>query len=271
MTRITFVLVGHSLRRIRGLLIGLGAMLAAFEFLLTQVAAYLMRQSAFSQLSALIPDFVRTAAGPEALAFMSYIGIVGLGYFHPIVLTSLVGLMIAVATEPSGEVETRFVDLTLARPLVRVAMMVRTVIVLLLGGCLMLALMIGGTWIGVTFFAPEGAERPSLTMLVALAATLGAVMACWAGVALAIAAGARRRAVAGGIGGALALGSYLLDYLGRAWEPASALSRLSPFHYFEPMAVVMGGPLNGGNMTVLIIVAAIGTLVGFVTFAKRDV
>ena len=68
MTRRSLVLVVHSLKRIRGLLIGLGLMLAAFQFLLTQVGAYLVRQSAFSQLSALIPDFVRTAAGPSALA-----------------------------------------------------------------------------------------------------------------------------------------------------------------------------------------------------------
>ena len=271
MTSATFVLVSHSLRRIRWLLIGLGVMLAAFEFLLTQVAAYLMRQSAFSQLSALIPDFVRTAAGPEALALMSYIGVVGLGYFHPIVLTSLVGLMMTVATEPSGEIEMRFVDLTLARPLARVDVVVRTIVVLVVSGCLMLALMIGGTWIGTTFFAPDGAERPSLTMLVSLAVTLGAEMACWAGVALAIAAGARRRAVAGGIAGALALGSYLLDYLGRAWEPASTLSRLSPFHYFEPMAVVMGGPVDWQNIAVLAAVAAVGTLIAFVTFSRRDV
>jgi ABC-2 type transport system permease protein len=271
MTRATLVLVGHSLRRIRGLLIGLGVMLAAFEFLLTQVAAYLMGQNAFSQLSALIPDFVRNAAGPSLLGFMSYTGVVGLGYFHPIVLTSLVGLMIAVATEPSGEVETRFVDLTLARRLARQAVIARTIAVLIVSGSLMLVLMIGGTWVGVTFFAPEGAERPSLTMLVSLAVTLAAVMACWAGVALAIAAGAKRRSVAGGIAGALALGSYLLDYLGRAWQPASGVSRLSPFHYFEPMAVVLGGPVSGGNLTVLIVVAAIGTLIGFVAFAKRDV
>jgi ABC-2 type transport system permease protein len=269
--RATFVLVEHSLRRIRGLLIGLGAMLAVFQFLLTEVAAYLMRQNAFSQLSALIPDFVRTAAGPSALAFMSYTGIVALGYFHPIVLTSLVGLMIAIATEPSGEVETRFVDLTLARPLARFAVVARTLVVLIVSGCLMLVLMIGGTWTGVTCCAPSGAERPSLTMLVSLAVTLAAIMASWAGVALAIAAGSRRRAVAGGLAGALALGAYLLDYLGRAWEPANAISRLSPFHYFEPMAVVMGGPLSAGNIAVLLEISAVGTLVGLVTFARRDV
>jgi hypothetical protein len=37
------------------------------------------------------------------------------------------------------------------------------------------------------------------------------------------------------------------------------------------MAVVLGGPVSGGNLTVLIVVAAIGTLIGFVAFAKRDV
>lgn len=271
MTRATFVLVAHSLRRIRGMLIGLGIMLAAFQFLLTQVAAYLMQQSAFSQLSALIPDFVRTAAGPSALAFMSYTGIVGLGYFHPIVLTSLVGLMITIATEPSAEVEMRFVDLTLARPLARYDVIGRTIVVIVAGGSLMLVLMIAGTWIGVTCCAPSGAERPSAGMLFGLAITLAAVMACWAGITLAIAAGARRRAVAGGISGALALGAYLLDYLGRAWAPASTLSRLSPFHYFEPMAVVMGGPVSGRNIAVLLGISAVGMLVALVTFAKRDV
>src|SRR5437762_10762230 len=119
MSHRTLVLVGHSLTRIRGALIGLGLLLAGFQFLLTQVATYLMRQGAFTQLSALIPDFVRTAAGPEALAFMSFGGIVALGYFHPIVIAALVGLMITIATEPTGEIETRFVDLTLARPLRR--------------------------------------------------------------------------------------------------------------------------------------------------------
>lgn len=271
MTRATLVLALHSLKRIRGLLLGLGLMLAAFEFLLTQVAAYLMRQSAFSQLSALMPDFVRTAAGPSALAFMSYTGIVGLGYFHPIVLTSLVGLMIAIGTEPSAEVEMRFVDLTLARPLARYDVMTRTLIVLAVAAGCTLILMIAGTLIGVSCCAPAGAERPSLEMLLALAASLASIMVCWAGVSIAIASGARRRAGAGAVAGGLALGAYLLDYLGRAWQPASGISRLSPFHYFEPMTIVGGGSLNVRDVVVLAGIGVAGAAIGFVTFARRDV
>ena len=271
MTRGAFVLVGHSLTRIRGVLIGLGLMLAGFQFLLTQVAVYLMRQSAFSQLSALIPEFVRTAAGPSALAFMSFTGIVGLGYFHPIVMAALVGLMITIATEPVGEVETRFVDLTLARPLARLDVVTRTVFVLVIAATLMLGAMTIGTWTGLTCCAPADAEGPSLGLILSLAFTLAAVMACWAGVALAIAASVRRRAVGAAIAGVCALGAYLLDYLGRAWEPARAISSLSPFYYFEPMTLVMGQPLSGGNITVLIGIGLAGTAVGYVIFAKRDI
>ena len=75
MTRRVLVLIGHSLRRVRAALMVLAILLAGFQFLLTQVAAYLMRRNGFSQLSDFIPDFIRTAVGPEGLAFMSFGGV----------------------------------------------------------------------------------------------------------------------------------------------------------------------------------------------------
>ena len=91
-------------------------MLVGFQFLLTQVAVVLDRNQAFGPLATMLPDFMREMAGPSMLAFMSFSGIVALGFFHPIVLSSLLGLAIAIGTEPAGEVETRFDDLTLTRP-----------------------------------------------------------------------------------------------------------------------------------------------------------
>jgi ABC-2 type transport system permease protein len=267
----TLVLVRHSLTRSRGLMIGLGVMLGAFQFLLTQVAVYLMRQNAFSQLSLLIPDFVRTAAGPSALAFMSFGGIIGLGYFHPVVITALTGLMIAIATEPAAEVEMRFVDFTLARPIARRTIVVRTLIVLAIAGMAALALMIAGTWIGLTCCTPLDAERPSFSVILSLAVDLASIMGCWAGVTLAIAAGVRRRAVGAAVAGACALGAYLLDYLGRAWQPAAAISTLSPFHYFEPMVVIMGGTISLPNIAVLAAIGTSGALVGLWVFSRRDI
>ena len=89
MIRTTLILAAYSLRRIRAILIGLGLVLALFQFLLTQVASYLLSRSAFAQLASLIPDFMRNIAGPSALAFLSFPGMVALGYFHPMIMTSL--------------------------------------------------------------------------------------------------------------------------------------------------------------------------------------
>jgi beta-exotoxin I transport system permease protein len=271
MIRRTLVLVGHSLRRVSSALVVLAILLAGFQFLLTQVATYLMRRNGFSQLSDFIPDFIRTAVGPEALAFMSFSGVVSLGYFHPIVMTALVGVTIAIATEATGEIEMRFVDLTLARPLPRQALVIRTIAVLAVAGALMLLAMLAGTWTGLSCCVPADAESPNVGVFLRLAISLAAVMACWGGVTLAIGAASRRRSVAASIAGVLALTTYLLDYLGRAWQPAAGVSKLSPFHYFEPIAIMTTGSLSVMNVILLVVVGVAGALVSYVAIARRDI
>jgi beta-exotoxin I transport system permease protein len=270
-TRGTLVLVGHSVRRVRAMVLGLGLLLAGFQFLLTQVAAYLVRRSAFGQLALLIPDFVRSVAGPSALAFMSFSGVVGLGYFHPIVIAAVLALTIVIASEPAAEVETRFVDLTLSRELGRTDLVTRTVLVFAIAAAFVLGVMAAGTWVGLTCCTPADVPRPSARTIASLAVSLGTVMTCWAGVALAAAAFARRRAPVGGVVGVAALGAYLLDYLGRAWDPARRLSALSPFHYFEPTSLVMGEPLRLYNVMVLAGIGIVGTAIAYAAFSRRDI
>jgi hypothetical protein len=271
MNRSTLILARHSFSRMRGLVMVAALMLAAFEFLLTQVAGYLFRQSAFTSLSALVPEFLRNAAGPSALAFMSFTGIVAFGYFHPVVIATLVGMTIAIATEPAAEVEMRFVDLTLARPVTRFDVVGRTALVFGAAAGISLLLMLAGTWTGLSCCTPADAPRPAFTLFRSLAVNLAAAMVCWAGVAFALASGARRRATAGGAAGALAVAAYLLDYLGRAWEPARRFSVISPFHYFEPNALVAGQPLNAANIGVLLGIGVAGSLLGLLVFSRRDI
>ena len=269
--RAIFILAAYSLRRIRGMLIGLGVVLALFQFLLTQVAGYLQTNTAFDQLSMLMPEFMRNIAGPSALAFMSFQGIVALGYFHPVIIAALVGLMIAVGTEAASEIETRFVDLTLARPVRRGQVVARTIAVLVISGGAILAAMVAGTSTGLACCTPASAPTVSPGTIASLTAGLGAIMACWAGIALAIASVSRRRAVAAAVTGGGALTAFLLDYLGRAWQPAAGLSVVSPFHYFDPMSVVGGQPFSLWNVSVLLTIAIAGATVGYVMFSRRDI
>lgn len=269
--RALLVLSRHSLRRIRAMLIGIGVLLAAFQFLLTQVGAYLVRHSAFGELSVLMPDFVRNIAGPGALAFMSFTGVVSLGYFHPMVIAAVIGLTIAIASEPAAEMENRFVDLTLARDLTRGAVIVRTVLVFAFAALFVLALMMAGTAAGLGCCTPADIPAPGARTIASLAVSLGSVMACWAGITLALAAAGKRRAVAGGAAGVAALAAFLLDYLGRAWEPARGVSVVSPFHYFEPTALIMGAPLQFSNIAILLGIGVAATTAAFVIFVRRDI
>lgn len=266
-----FALAGHSLRRFAPMLLGVGLLLGGFEFLLTQVGAYLLRHSYFSQLSLLVPDFVRTMMGPSSIAMMSFTGIIAFGYFHPMVIGAVVTITIVIATEPAGEIEMRFVDLTLARELYRVDVIVRTIVVFSLGAAFVSGLMMLGTWTGLACCVPADAPRVGERLILSLAVSLGAIMVCWCGIALAAASLARRRAVASGLVGGAALAAYLLDYLGRAWEPAQSISRISPFHYFDPTPLIIGTPLSLWNIAVLVAIGALATTTAGVVFARRDI
>jgi ABC-2 type transport system permease protein len=266
----SLVLARHSFRRTRPIVIGMAVVLAGFQFLLTQVAVFLMRNQAFGMLSSLIPDFVRSMAGPSMVAFMSFGGVVALGYFHPIVLVSLLGLAITIGTEPAAEVEMRFGDLTLARPMARHEVITRTVVLLVAMIGSLLIVMTAATWAGLVCCTPAAAERPAFALIRSLATSLGAIVLCWGGVALAVASGARRRATAAGATAVTTLAAYLVDYLGRIWDPARLAGRLSPFHYFEPMALISGDAINGANLAVLLGIGAAGVAIAYVRFARRD-
>ena len=270
MMRAATVLALHSLKRVRVVAIAMAAVLVGFQFLLTQVAVVLDRNQAFGALSSIVPDFMREMAGPSMLAFMSFSGIVALGFFHPIVLASLLGLTIAIATEPAGEVETRFDDLTLTRPVPRGAVIARTVLVMAIVGGAILLLMTLGSWTGLTCCTPASVQRPSIGLLRSLAIGLGAIVWCWGGLALAAASAVRRRSVAAGLTGIAALAAYLVDYLGRVWNPLSRVSPLSPFHYFEPMALITGAPLNVTHLAILVGIGVAGAFTAHVIFGRRD-
>jgi ABC-type transport system involved in multi-copper enzyme maturation permease subunit len=186
-------------------------------------------------------------------------------------MTALVGLTIAIGTEPAGEIETRFVDLTLARPLPREALVIRTSIVLAVAGVLMLVAMLAGTWTGLSCCVPADAERPPFGVFARLAISLATVITCWGGITLIIGSASRRRAVAASVAGVLALTAYLLDYLGRAWQPAAPVSKVSPFHYFEPMAVITTQSLSAADTTILLALGAAGVVVSYIAIGRRDI
>ncbi len=266
-----YALLLHSLKRVRMLVLVIGVLLAAFQFLLILVAGSIQRTNSFDQMSSLIPDFIRNLMGPSFVGLMSFGGIVCVGYFHIAVMGALVGLIVALGTEPASEIETQFMDLILSRPMARHWVITRSVALMMICTAFVLAMMMLGTWGGLYSLAPRDATWPSANLIWSLALNLGVLMLCWGGMALAIASRARRRSVAGSLAGVLALTTYLLDYLARAWKPAETIAWLSPFRYYSPLDLVMGIQIPSHNLWVLAGIALSGFVLSYLLFSRRDI
>lgn len=265
--RRVLLLLRHSLARQRGLLVAAGSLFFGFQILLILVARGLERSGGFLQLEGLIPDFLEQWSNMAALTFA---GMVAFGYSHPVMLVFLVAIAIAIGTEPAGEIESGFVDLLMARSLPRGVPVLRSLsllLVVIVGsvGCMLL-----GTWTGLRLLAPDSTLAPEARVILALAANLVLIVAAWGALALALGAFARRRATAAAVTGLLALAMFILDYVGRLWQPAAQVSRLSPFHYFSPFPLIGGAPLPAGDVGALLAIVLAASAVAYLGYARRD-
>ena len=264
-------LLGHSWKRVRTLVLAVGLVLAVFQVFLVIVAKSIQASNAFGEMSALIPSFARDLLGPAMTSFLSFKGIVCLGYFHLVVMSSLVGLSISLATMPTSEIETGFIDLVLSRPLARHWIITRTILITAFSIAAIVMLMMAGTWMGLQMLAPRTVEWPSRYLLLSLVTNLALLLLCWGGVAAAIGSASRRRGVAGAFAGLLALAAFLLDYVARAWQPAQSAGWFSPFRYYGAFELLMGNPLPSKNLLVLSGIAVAGFLAAYVIFSGRDI
>jgi ABC-2 type transport system permease protein len=269
--RRSLVLLIQSLKRLRTLVLAMALLLAAFQVLLIVVAGPIQRSGSFEQLGELLPPFVQEVMGPSLTALMSFSGIVCLGYFHLAVMGSLVGLSIAIGTMPTSEIETGFMDLILSRPLPRHWIITRSIVVMMICTVEVLGVMMIATWAGLNGLAPRDVAWPAPDLILRLVMNLGVLMLCWNAIAVAIGSAARRRSVAGGLAGLLALAMFLLDYIARAWEPAERVAWLSPFRYYSPLELVMGSALPARNILVLAGIAGFGFSMAYVLFSRRDI
>jgi hypothetical protein len=263
-------LARHSVRRSRALVLVMLGVLVGFEVLLVVAAGTLQESGTFGGFAALVPPFMRQVLGDSLLGFLSFAGVVCFGYFHPMIVAALAGFVIAVATEPAGEIETRFLDVVLARPLPRAAVLGRSVLLLVALPALMIGTMAVATLLGQHALAPPGAAVPAARLIVSLGVNLWALLLCIGGGALAVGAASRRRSTAAGLVGVTALALFLVDYLARIWKPAAAVAWLSPFHYYDAMAMVMGRPLPASHIEALLLSALAGIAIAFALFSRRD-
>jgi len=263
-----WVLMRRSFARHRALGAGLAGVLAGFQFLLVLIAVNLERQGLFSQLGAFMPPFIQEALGGVLVA--SFTGTIALGFFHPVVMLALTCGTVYVASEPAGEVEHGLVDLVVARPVPRHLIVTRSLLVSVAMSAGIVALMLAANDIAVRLFAPPGTPVLVQRRLLWVALNLLSVIWCFSAAALAMAGHARRRGSAAGVIALVAVFLYLLQFAAAAWHALRPAARLSPFHYYEPMPVLLSGTPPIPNVAGLLLTAAVLLITAQVLYSSRD-
>jgi ABC-type transport system involved in multi-copper enzyme maturation permease subunit len=265
-----FLLFRLSLKRNRLLLVATGFLLAAVQALRVLIAASVYNAGQFDQVTALLPSFIRDIFGPSLASVMTFNGIVCGVYFDTGFIVALLAVVIALATMPASEIETGFADLVLARPMPRHWLVTRTIALAWFAILFLLLMIIAGTWAGLALFAPADAPWPTAGQTAALALSLGMLVVCWSGVAMAFGA-ACRRGLAATITSLLAFAALILDWAHRLWPALDRIAWLSPFSYFQPYELVAGDPLRPENLLVLWAIAMTGYIVAYSVMSQRDI
>lgn len=260
-------LVRHSLRRSRGFFAIAAVVLFVFQIFMILAARELQKSGGFQQLGNLLPQFLEQWTNMMAASFQ---GFVLFGYSHPVVELFLVAMAITIGTETTAEIESKFVDVILSRPIHRNAPVNRTIVMLILATAGAMVSMLIGTSVGLRFLAPPGAPLPETRVVLSLAFNLALLVLAWGGIALAIASWSKRRATAAGACGIIAFAAFILDYVGRFWEAVKNASRLSPFHYFSPFAIIGGQPVPRHDIAALLLIFVASAIVANAVYGRRD-
>jgi hypothetical protein len=260
----------HSARRVRLLLLAVAGLLAAFQILLAFAARSLDELHTLPQLMALIPEFLRQLLGTSLLTLMSFRGIASLGYLHVAILAVLVGLMVALGTEPLTEIETRFLDLVLAHPLPRHWVVTRTILLLTSSVALLLGAMMVGTRVGLFWLVPRNLAVETFRPIPLMSLNLAVLLLFWGGIALLLASIGRRRSVAAGAAAWLAAACYMVDLIAQVWKPMVPWSRYSPFHYYRSLNLIAESSNAHKDILILAGAALAAFALSYVIFHHRD-
>jgi ABC-type transport system involved in multi-copper enzyme maturation permease subunit len=247
--------------------LSLASVLVTFQVLVVVAASYLQEQQGFSQVVAMLPVLAQQFFG----AFLSsFTGMVAFGYWHPVVVIVFVGIAIVMASEPAADVESGVVDLVLARPLRRSRVITRSIIVTALTTVGLVALMVGTSATSLAAVGGVASVSDATRIVVKLAANLVAVSWCLGALALGASTLFPRRGTAAGAAGVIAFALYLLNALADASPRFRAYGPYSPFHYYQPIAIVAGGSRWQTDVALLVGVAAVLCGVAYVVWSRRD-
>lgn len=202
------------------------------------------------------------------MGFFSPIGLITLGYSHPMVYTLYFIFIISLFTrEVSAAVEKGTLELTLSHPLSRASYLL-TLGAFFSAGLLFLCLcMFGGAAFSFWLFSID----ISRTVIVPVIVNIFGLAFCFGGLVslICVSSGTMSRAMGWSIG--ISIGLYLLEFIGRSVKVLSVFSPVNPIHYYRPQPILSSGAYPWWDILLLAAGGLVFFTASFYIFRRRDI
>lgn len=214
------------------------------------------------------PEGLRTLLklAPNLQAGFALVDYLAFSWIHPVFVGLGAAFVVSRASDGlAGEIERGGVYLTLSRPVARWAFVLGQALEMFFG----IAVFVGVSYLGMVLgvwlagLGPLPLDRFGLVALVA-----GPLFGALGSGALVISSLLSRGGLAGGLGTAWTLISFVLDVIPAV--AGSAVAWLNPWHHYFPQEVVSMGRLDPFGLAVLLGWCGAGVVAALIIFGRRD-
>jgi ABC-2 type transport system permease protein len=222
----------------------------------------------FVQFLDMLPSFIKTALGGEALKVGNVSGLISIGYNHPLVLTLYMLFAVGVPTGLlAGEVQKGTMELILSRQVTKTQVYICSGLITITGMFALVIVMFGGTVFAINVY--EFSQEVPLYSFFKAAINGGILASAVGGIAL-LAAACFQRNTAVWLTVAYLVANYFVSIIAEWWPRMKWLKPTTIFYYVdgEKIFTEAGWPL--GDMGVLVLILVISTLLGGFIWSRRD-
>jgi ABC-2 type transport system permease protein len=222
----------------------------------------------FIQFLDMLPSFIKTALGGEALQVGNVSGLIAIGYNHPLVLTLYMLFAVGVPTGLlAGEVQNGTMELILSRQATKTHVYICAGLITITGMFALVLVMFGGTVFATNVY--EFSQEVPLYSFFKAAINGGILASAVGGIAL-LAAACFQRNSAVWLTVAYLMLNYFVSIIAEWWPRMKWLSPITIFYYAdgEKIFTEAGWPLGGLSVLLLILIAS--TMLGGVIWSRRD-
>ena len=223
---------------------------------------------AFLQYIELLPGFVKTMIGGEALQLGNIAGLISIGYQEPFVLFLYMLFAVGVPTALlAGEVQNGNMELILSRPTTKTHVYICAGLITIAGMLALVLVMFLGTVVATNLYDFE--QEVPLYAFFKLAIFGGILASTVAGIAL-LAAACFRRVIAISLTASFLVVNYLIAIASEWWPIMKPLTPFTIFYYVDPPFILGQSTWPIRDMAVLVTLFAVSTLLGGFFWQRRD-